>query len=115
MQRRQFLAASLATSALALTREAKAQPSAGHAREFYQIRKYKLENGPQTKLAGSYFSDALIPALTKMGFGPIGAFSLTFGPETPTLYLLIPGASAEALVTVDLHLAEDAEIGRAHV
>ena len=113
MQRRQFLAASLATSALALTREAKAQPFAGHAREFYQIRKYKMENGPQTKLVGSYFSDALIPALTKLGFGPIGAFSLTFGPETPTHYLLIPGASAEALVTVDLHLAEDADFMKA--
>jgi hypothetical protein len=113
MQRRQFLAASLATSALALTREAVAQSSASHAREFYQIRQYKLENGPQTRLANSYFADALIPALTRMGFGPVGAFSLDIGPETPTYYLLIPGASAEALVTVDLHLAEDGEFLKA--
>ena len=113
MQRRQFLAASLATSALALTREAKAQASTNHAREFYQIRKYKLENGPQTKLVGSYFADALIPALGRMGMGPIGAFSLTMGPETPTYYLLIPGSSAEALITVDLHLNEDADFQKA--
>jgi len=112
MQRRQFLAASLATSALALARDAAAQ-SAKPGREFYQIRKYKLESGPQTKLVGSYFADALIPALTRMGFGPMGAFNLTMGPETPTYYLLIPGSSAEALVTADLHLAEDAEFLKA--
>jgi hypothetical protein len=117
MQRRQFLAASLATSALALTREALAQSpeshDGSHAREFYQIRQYKLENGPQTKLANSYFADALIPALTRMGFVPVGAFSLDIGPETPTYYLVIPGASAEALVTADLHLAEDGEFMKA--
>jgi len=113
VQRRQFLAASLATSALALARDAKAQSSASTAREFYQIRQYKMENGPQTKLTGNYFSQALIPALGKLGFGPIGAFSVNIGPETPTFYLLIPGASVEALVTADLHLAEDAEFQKA--
>jgi NIPSNAP len=108
MQRRQFLAASLATSALALARDAAAQGDAHSGREYYQIRQYKLENGPQTKLVGSYFSDALIPALTKLGLGPVGAFSADFGAETPVYYLVIPGASVEALVSVDLHLAEDA-------
>jgi hypothetical protein len=113
MQRRQFLAASLAGSALALTRDAKAQSAASSSREFYQIRQYKLESGPQTKLTASYFEDALIPALTKLGFGPIGAFSLTFGPETPDYYVLIPATSVEALVTADLHLAEDADFQKA--
>ena len=113
MQRRQFLAASLATSALALTRDAQAQGMGSTGREFYQIRQYKLENGPQTKLTGGYFSDALIPALTKMGFGPIGAFSINLGPETPAYYLLIPSNSAEKLVTADLHLKEDADFQKA--
>jgi len=119
MQRRQFLAASLATSALGLVseslgREASAQSAnAAGAREFYQIRQYKLKSGPQPKLTQSYFADALIPALTKLGFGPIGAFSADFGPETPTYYLVIPGSSAEALVTADLHLAENADFLKA--
>jgi len=113
MQRRQFLASSMAASALALTRKAKAQSDSKSTREFYQIRQYKLENGPQTKLVSSYFADALIPALTRMGFGPVGAFQLDMGPETPLYYLLIPGSSAEALVTADLHLAEDAEFLKA--
>jgi hypothetical protein len=118
MQRRQFLAASLATSAMALAREAAAQASdksidkstsVRPGREFYQIRQYKLFNGAQTKLTSSYLGDALIPALGRMGMGPVGAFSLDLGPETPTYYVLIPANSVEALVEVDLHLAEDAE------
>ena len=114
MRRRQFLAASLAASALTMVRDAKAQnPAAATGREFYQIRKYKLESGAQGGLTAHYFENALIPALGRMGFGPIGAFSLYLGPETPTSYLLIPAASAEALVTVDLHLAEDSEFQKA--
>jgi NIPSNAP protein len=114
MQRRQFLAASLAASAVALAREGEAaQSPAATAREFYQIRRYSLETGPQIKLTESYLSDALIPALTRMGMGPIGAFRLDIGPETPVFYALIPGGSSAALAELDLHLARDAEFLKA--
>jgi hypothetical protein len=109
MQRRQFLAASLATSAAALAHEGGAQAPVARAREFYQIRRYFLQSGPQTTLTESYIGDALIPALTRMGMGPIGAFRLDIGPETPVFYVLIPGPSVEALAEVDLHLAKDAD------
>jgi len=72
------------------------------------VRRYLLQQGPQTKLAEAFFSDALIPALTRLGLGPIGAFRLDFGPETPAFYLLIPGSSVEALAELDLRLAQDA-------
>ena len=113
MQRRQFIAASLAASAGALTRESKAQAAASHTREFYQLRRYFLQSGPQTALTEKYIGDALIPALGRMGMGPVGAFQLEIGPETPTFYVLIPGSSVEALTEVDLRLAEDAEFLKA--
>ncbi|NYF77719.1 NIPSNAP family protein [Granulicella arctica] len=107
MQRRHFLATSLAASAATLTDSLAAQTAASSSRELYQLRRYHLQSGPQIKLTQSYFADALIPALTRMGLGPIGAFSLQYGPETPAFYLLIPSQSAELLATLDLHLAED--------
>jgi hypothetical protein len=113
LQRRQFLASSLAASAVALAPQSGAQMSSAKPREYYQIRKYFLQNGPQTKLTESYFADALIPALTKMGLGPIGAFRLEFGNETPTFYLLIPGSSVEALATIEFHLAADPDFMKA--
>ncbi len=113
MQRRQFLAASLATSALSLARNVGAQTPTAKSREFYQLRRYQLQSGPQTKLTEGYFGDALIPALARIGAGPVGAFRLDFGSETPTYYLLIPHASVEGLAMLDLHLAQDAEFLKA--
>jgi len=62
---------------------------AEHTREFYQLRRYFLQSGPQLKLTETYLSSALIPALTRMGMGPVGAFRVDIGPETPTYDVLI--------------------------
>ncbi len=79
------------------------------SREFYQLRKYALQTGPQLALAQDYFEHALIPALNRMAMAPVGAFKLDIGPEAPTYSLLIPATSVEMLVTLDLRLTEDAE------
>ena len=120
MQRRRFLSATLASASAATAAailpasfvpsaaaQSMQKPADGKTREYYLVRQYHMQTGPQTKLAEHYFSDALIPALTRLGLGPIGAFRLDFGPETPTFYLIIPGSSAELLATLDLHLAMD--------
>jgi hypothetical protein len=108
MQRRQFLAASLAASALAIAPDGSAQSPATSFREYYQIRRNQMRQGPQGRLTENYFGDALIPALTRLGMGPIGAFQEDIGTETPAYYLLMPSASVEALAQVSLRLAEDA-------
>ena len=117
MHRRRFLAASLATSALTAARGATAQGASARSREFYQIRRYTLQSetppAPQAGLTERYIADALVPALTRRGMGPIGAFRLDFGTETPQLYVLIPGPSVEALAMLDLDLARDAEFLKA--
>jgi hypothetical protein len=110
MKRRDFLTTSLAASTMALTNQAnqaQAQTSASGPREYYQLRKYHMQNGPQTKLTESYVADALIPALNRLGIAPVGAFHLDLGPETPTLYLLLPCSNIETLVNLDLRLARD--------
>ena len=109
MERRQFIAASIATSALAMA----AQGQTGSSREFYQLRRYSLKSGPQAKGMESYFGDALIPALARKGMGPIGAFKVDVGPETPAFYLLIPSSRVEELVELDLRLAKDEDFLKA--
>lgn len=109
MQRRQFLAATLAASAAAAARQIPAQTAPGGGREFYLLRRYNLLSGPELKLTENYFAGALLPALTRMGLGPAGAFKLDIGPETPAYYLLIPGAGVQMLAELDLRLAQDAE------
>jgi len=108
VQRRNFLTAALATSAAALAPRVSAQaPASSGPREYYQLRKYTLRNGPQGKLSDQFFSSALIPALNRLGLNSIGAFKVQFGPQTPTTYILIPGTKLETVVDVDLLLAKD--------
>ncbi|MGI8773298.1 MAG: NIPSNAP family protein [Acidobacteriaceae bacterium] len=112
------MTSSLAASALALTKRAGAQARAetaagGTAREYYELRKYSLQTGPQVKLADSYVADALIPALNRMGMSPVGAFNLDIGPETPSLYLLIPSTSLETLTGAGLRLTDDEQFMKA--
>jgi hypothetical protein len=108
MQRRDFLSASLAASALAFAPEAVAQAATTSPREYYLIRRYHLHSGPQTSLTQNYFANALIPALTRMGIGPVGAFQEEIGTDAPAYYLVIPSGSAETLTQLTLRLGDDA-------
>jgi hypothetical protein len=115
MKRRQFLAnAAASTAGLASSGSLLAMQgqSAGKQREYYELRKYYLEQGPQQKLTDSYLAEALIPALNRLGMQNVGAFSLDIGPETPTVYLLMPSSTLETLVTTELRLAQDEEYQR---
>jgi hypothetical protein len=110
VHRRRFLSSSLAASALTLERAgavAAAQNSSNQPRQYYELRKYRLQSGPQVKLTNAYLEQAFIPALNRLGITPVGAFNLDIGPETPTLYLLLPCNSLETLVTAELRLGQD--------
>lgn len=101
MDRRNFLSTTVAASALPLAAAAASAP------EYYDLRRFQLASGPGTKLTDQYFGGALIPALNQLGIGPVGAFSVYFGPDTPAYYLLMPSSKLETLVTADLELAKD--------
>jgi hypothetical protein len=108
MQRRRFLSSSIAASALATSgSELLMGQAATGGREFYELRCYRLQSGEQPKQAHRYLAEALIPALNRQGLKPIGAFDLYLGPETPTIYLLIPSSSLETLVNSEMKLQHD--------
>ncbi len=79
MQRRSFLSSSIAASALATSASGRLGAQANAAREYYDLRCYKMQSGEQPKLAHKYFAEALIPALNRMGMTPIGVFDLYLG------------------------------------
>ena len=107
MDRRNFLSGSLAASALSLATAADLSAQAGStsdksAPEYMDLRRYHLASGPGVKLTTVFFADALIPALNRLGIGPVGAFSVYFGPDSPSYYLLMPSSKMETLVTAEL-------------
>ncbi len=111
MDRRSFLSTSIAASGLSASAAAADAPKP--AAEYYDLRRYQLVSGPGTKLTDNYFSGALIPALNRLGIGPVGAFSVYFGPDTPAYYLLMPSTKVETLVTADLEVAKDSAFVKA--
>src|ERR1700746_1649588 len=118
MERRKFLASTLAASAVAVTAPRSALEAAqgnmtAKGREFYQLRRYHINAGPQRKLCDDFFRDALIPALNRLSISPVGVFDLSIGPDTPSIYVLMPGLSAEGLATVETRLGQDAEYMKA--
>jgi hypothetical protein len=117
VERREFVKSALVTAGMASGTAFGADPNgkgpAEARQEFYQLRKYALRTGPQIALTQGYFEKALIPALNRLEMGPVGAFKVDIGPETPTYYVLVPSTSAEALVGLDTHLGKDAEYVKA--
>ena len=104
MHRRQFFASSLGASALAAQ-----QTAAARGREYYELRRYSVQRGAQQKLTDAFFHEALIPALSRLSIGPVGVFNADIGPESPSMYVLLPCASVETLATAVFRLEQDAE------
>jgi len=117
VQRRSFLASSLAASALAANFSSPSlrggQAAAGQGRDYYELRRYQLFRGPQVKLADGFFREALVPALNRLGITAVGVFNIEIGAGNPAVYVLIPSASLETLLTLESRLNQDADYGAA--
>ena len=114
MKRRDFLASSLAASASAGM--AYGEPAGGGqgmvsagVHEFYELRYYQLHRGPGVKLTHDYLRDAAIPALNRAGIKPVGVFETLIGPQSPSLYVLIPHPSAISVLTTWERVRADKE------
>lgn len=107
MTRRDFLASTAPAAALTLGGGAGAAQPGAPARHLYELRRYRIRAGYMRDTTRAYLRDALLPALGRLGLGPIGMFDVTTG-EPPTAVVLIPHATAESAVTVARRLAADA-------
>jgi hypothetical protein len=100
MTRRQLIESSLVagTALAAASAEAVAQPrgAGGGSPELYELRAYKLRLGGQVKVVNDFLGEVYLPLLNKLGVRPVGAFTQTFGPEAPTVFLLSPYPSLAA-------------------
>lgn len=80
----------------ASTTSAFGESKPGAALACYELRTYQLRIGAQLKVVNDFLGEVYLPLAKRHGAGPIGAFTLTFGPEIPTVYLLTPYPSLAA-------------------
>jgi len=107
MKRREFFAASCLAGAAPLTMAAAAQGSdIPSGKEFYELRLYHLEAGPKQKRFEDFCREAAIPALNRLGIGPVGVFTMLEG-DSPDVYVLLPHKSPESFITLVQKLADD--------
>ncbi len=108
MTRRDFLASTAPAAAITLGGGTGAvAQTATRPRELYELRRYRIRVGHMRDTTRAYLRDALLPALGRLGLGPIGMFDVTTG-EPPTAVVLIPHGTAESAVSVSRRLAADA-------
>jgi len=117
MKRREFLKSSvaLASAGAALSSiTASAQEEANATpRQFFELRIYHLRRGPKTDLFDRFYGDAAIPALNRAGINPVGVFSIAIGPESPSMYVLLPHPNLNSLAATHLKLSADDEFLKA--
>ena len=109
MKRRAFVKSSVAaclTSAAALQRTSVAADAEPHPREYYELRAYTLKDGKQA-LLDDYLSKAFIPALGRLGIGPVGVFTEKADAGVAAVYVLIVFRSPDQAATLAQRLATD--------
>ena len=110
MERRTFFKASLAASALAMAESPalRAATAPSGARDYYELRAYRLKSGSSADLLHGYLEKTLIPALNERSLKPVGVFEELEPKEGPTVWVLIPHSSLESIVEANTAINADA-------
>jgi hypothetical protein len=119
MHRRDFVTASIAAAALspdgarAAEGDAQATDSARRAAgpRLLELRRYRLRFGaPQARF--TEYAKILVPALSRAGVKPVGAFTIVVGPDNPSVYLLLSHPDGDSLHSLRARLGADPEYAK---
>ncbi len=114
MDRRDFLAAAAVAAVSPLPRldalEALAQPA---LRQFIELRRYHLLPGAKQRAFSTFIGSVAIPAMNRAGVDRVGAFTVVYGENAPSLLLVLAHPTLDSVVSLRDRLASDAEYARA--
>jgi len=112
MERRDFIQKSiLTTAAVAGAGLSATAERVKKNNEVYEFRVYHMRRN--LKPLDNYFTNALIPALNRMGVKNVGVFTELSKNEPPVVYTLIPYKSFEDYGRITLELKNDKEFNQA--
>jgi hypothetical protein len=106
VDRREFLATA-AVSAVAPLPHLKALDQSA-ARQYIELRRYHLLPGAKQRAFMAFVGDAAIPAMNRAGVGRIGAFTVVYGENAPSLLLVLAHPTLDSVVSLRDRLASDA-------
>jgi hypothetical protein len=110
VHRRDFLAASALAAAAPLPHlEALGQ---AEARQYIELRRYHLLPGAKQRAFTDFVGAAAIAAMNRAGIRRVGAFTVMYGENAPSLLLLLVHPTLESVVSLRERMASDAEYAR---
>ncbi len=109
--RRAFLkSTALASAATALGGMQPLEAERGIARDYVELRAYRLKPGAPHTLLDGYLERALIPALNTRGIKAVGAFTEPDAPDGAAVWVLIPHSSLQSVHAVTASINTDAAV-----
>ncbi len=118
MKRREFLTGAIGTAAslpiiASMSSSAAAAKGEDGRQEYFELRKYRLHVGTKKNLLGDFLRKVGIPAMNRIGIGPVGIFNAMYGPNSPTLYVLLVHKSLDTVMSSASLLMADKEYRKA--
>ena len=110
MERRTFLAATAMAAVSPLPQlEALGQSP---ARQYIEMRRYHLLPGAKQRAFIDFIGQAAIPAMNRAGVGRVGAFTVVYGENAPSLLLVLTHETLDSVVSLRERMAADATYAR---
>ena len=97
MKRRDFLAAASIAPLTGVNSLAVAEAGVGK-QQYFEFRQYHLNVGSKKNMVDNFLREVGIPAMNRIGIGPVGVFNTMYGPNSPTLYVLMVHKSIDTVV-----------------
>jgi hypothetical protein len=113
MKRREFLTAASFAGIAGMSSLATAAEGDDGKQEYFEFRQYRLHVGTKKNLLGNFLRKVGIPAMNRIGIGPVGVFNAMYGPNSPTLYVLLVHKSLDTVMNSASLLMADKEYRKA--
>jgi hypothetical protein len=109
MKRRDFVKTAFVSAAATAfgASSARAAESTSGAHEFYELRLYHLRQGAMQKRFDEFLKNRGVPAMNRAGVSTVGVFNVMIGPDSPTIYLLLPHKDLASFATMDQRMFQD--------
>ena len=105
MDRREFLAASAVAAVSPMPKLDTLARAAD--RQYIELRRYHLLPGAKQRAFSTFVGSVAIPAMNRAGVGRVGAFTVMYGENAPSMLLVLQHQSLESVATLREKLAND--------
>ena len=113
MDRRRFIAT---TAVAAVSSRTELEPLAlaqSAPRQYIELRRYHLLPGTKQSSFIAFVGDVAIPAMNRAGVARVGAFTVVYGENAPSLLLVLTHQTLDSVVSLRERLATDEVYARA--